>query len=147
LQREIAGLPVQSIVNERWAEGLGSSIRAGLEALERCDREGAAEAVVLMLCDQPFVTAAVINALVTAYRSSGKGIIASEYGGTTGVPALFRRDYFGELAALSGTAGAKQIVAAHASEVVRVPFPQGTIDIDTPEDYLQLQRALLPHTP
>ncbi len=142
LQSEIDGLPVQPVVNERWTEGLGSSIRAGLEALERCDREGAAEALVLMLCDQPFVTPAVINDLVVAYRSSGKEIIASEYGGTLGVPALFGREYFPELAALSGPAGAKQVIAAHTSEVARVPFPQGTIDIDTPEDYLGLQSAI-----
>jgi molybdenum cofactor cytidylyltransferase len=140
LQSEIDDLPVQAVVNEWWAEGMGSSIRAGLEALEHGDREGAAEAVVLMLCDQPFVMAAVINDLVTAFRSSGKGIIASEYGGTVGVPALFGREYFAELAALSGAAGARQIIAAHASEVVRVPFPKGTTDIDTPEDYLQLQQ-------
>ena len=146
LQSEIDDLPVQAVVNERWAEGLGSSIRAGMEALERCDREGAAEAVVLMLCDHPFVTAPVINDLVAAYRLSGKGIMASEYGGTMGVPALFGREYFAELAALHSAAGAKQIIAAHALDVVRVPFPQGTTDIDTPEDYLQLQRAILPHT-
>jgi xanthine dehydrogenase accessory factor len=141
LQREIGGLPVQSVVNERWAGGLGSSIRAGLEAVERCDREGAAEAVVLTLSDQPFVTDAVINDLVVTYRSSGKRIIASEYGGTLGVPALFGREYFAELAALSGAAGAKQIIAAHASDVGRVPFPQGTADIDTPEDYVALQSS------
>jgi xanthine/CO dehydrogenase XdhC/CoxF family maturation factor/CTP:molybdopterin cytidylyltransferase MocA len=141
LHSEIGGLPVQPVVNERWAEGLGSSIRAGVEALERCDREEAAEAVVLMLCDQPFVTAAVIDELVTAYRSSGKRLIASEYGGTMGVPALFGREYFAELAALSGAAGAKQIIAVHASEVVRVPFPNGATDIDTPEDYVALQSS------
>ncbi len=146
LHSEIDDLPVQQVVNERWAEGMGSSIRAGLEALKHYDRAGAAKAVVLMLCDQPFVTAAVINDLVMAYRSSGKGIIASEYGGTMGVPALFGREYFAELAALSGATGAKQIIAAHASEVVRVPFPKGITDVDTPEDYLQLQRAILPHT-
>jgi xanthine/CO dehydrogenase XdhC/CoxF family maturation factor/CTP:molybdopterin cytidylyltransferase MocA len=146
LQREIGGLPVQSVVNERWAEGLGSSIRVGVEALEHGDREGAAEAVVLMLCDQPFVTDVVINNLVTAYRSSGKGIIASEYGGTMGVPALFGREYFAKLAALGGAAGAQQIIAAHASDIVRVPFPNGTTDIDTPEDYLGLQHAILAHT-
>jgi molybdenum cofactor cytidylyltransferase len=87
------------------------------------------------------VTAAVIDELVTAYRSSGKRLIASEYGGTMGVPALFGREYFAELAALSGAAGAKQIIAVHASEVVRVPFPNGATDIDTPEDYVALQSS------
>jgi molybdenum cofactor cytidylyltransferase len=146
LQSEIDGLLVQPVVNERWTEGMGSSIRAGLEALKHCDREGAVKAVVLMLCDQPCVTAPVINKLVTSYRSSGKGIIVSEYDGIAGVPALFGHEYFADLAALSGRAGAKHIIAAHTSDVVRVPFPQGTTDVDTPEDYRQLLRGMLPHT-
>lgn len=142
LQSEIDDLPVQQVMNERWADGMGSSIRAGLEALEHCDREGISKAVVLMLCDQPCVTAAVINHLVRVFRSSSKGIVASEYGGTVGVPALFAREYFAALGALSGSAGAKQIIAAHASEVMRVPFPQGATDVDTPEDYLHLCEGL-----
>ena len=146
LQSEIDGLLIRSVINDRWAEGMGSSIRAGLEALKHCDREGAAKAVILMLCDQPFVTAAVINNLVTAFRSNSKGIVASEYGGILGVPALFAREYFAALVALSGAAGAKQFIAAHASEVMRVPFPQGTTDVDTPEDYRQLLRAMMPQT-
>jgi molybdenum cofactor cytidylyltransferase len=146
LQSEIDGLLVRSVINDRWAEGMGSSIRAGLEALKHCDREGAAKAVVLMLCDQPFVTAAVINNLVTAFRSNSKGIVASEYGGIVGVPALFAREYFAALAALSGAAGAKQIIADHTSDVVRVSFPKGITDIDTPEDYLQLRSTILPQT-
>jgi molybdenum cofactor cytidylyltransferase len=146
LQREIDGLPLQQVVNERWTEGMGSSISAGLEALKHCDREGAAKAVVLMLCDQPFVTASVINNLVTVFCSNGTGIVASEYGGTVGVPALFGHEYFADLAALSGAVGAKQIIAAHASDVVRVPFPQGATDVDTTEDYRQLLRPMLPQT-
>ncbi len=142
LQSEIDDLPVQSVTNERWADGMGSSIQAGLGALNANDRVGDAEALVLILCDQPYVTAAVINDLVTAYHSNGKGIIASEYGGTLGVPALFGRQYFAELATMSGPAGAKHIIAAHASDVVPVPFPKGITDIDTPEDYRQLQRAM-----
>jgi molybdenum cofactor cytidylyltransferase len=141
LLRETSGLPVQRVVNGRWAEGLGSSIRAGLAALNDWDREGAVEAVVLMLCDQPFVTPAVINGLVVAYRSSGKGIIASEYGGTLGVPALFGRRHFAELAALDGPEGAKRVILAHRSDVVGLAFPHGASDIDTPDDYLQLQRG------
>lgn len=143
LQSEIGGLPVRSVINEQWADGMGSSIQVGVRALKTYDRADNTGALVLMLCDQPCVTAAVITDLVTAYHSNGKGIIASEYAGTLGVPALFGRAYFAELARLSGAAGAKHIIAAHASDVVRVPFPEGTTDIDTPEDYRQLQRAML----
>ena len=59
---------------------------------------------------------------------------------------MFEREYFAELARMSGAAGAKHIIAAHASDVVRVPFSKGITDIDTPEDYRQLQRAMRPQT-
>jgi molybdenum cofactor cytidylyltransferase len=143
-QSEIDDLPVRSVTNERWAEGMGSSIQVGVRALKAYDREDNTEALVLMLCDQPYVRAAVINDLVTAYHANGKGIIASEYSGTLGVPALFGREYFAELAAMSGAAGAKHLIATHTSDVMPVPFPKGITDIDTPEDYRQLQRAIVP---
>lgn len=147
LHSEIYDLPTHQVVNTRWAEGMGSSIRAGMEALDLCDRKSVTDAVVLMLCDQPFVTAAVINNLVTAFRANSKGIVASEYSGTVGVPALFGSEYFAALASLNSAAGAKQIITAHASDVMRVPFPQGTTDVDTPEDYLRLQRRVLSQAP
>ncbi|HMS82178.1 MAG TPA: nucleotidyltransferase family protein [Nitrospira sp.] len=139
LRCQIDDLPVQQIINNQWAEGIGASIRTGLHALEQCNREGTTKTVVLMLCDQPFVTTALIDDLVRASRTTGKGIVASEYGGTVGVPALFRREYFPELATLSGDSGAKRIIAAHPGDVVGVPFSQGLTDIDTPEDYSHLQ--------
>jgi molybdenum cofactor cytidylyltransferase len=142
LQSEIDDFPVRSVINDRWADGMGSSIQVGVGALKTYDRADNTEALVLMLCDQPCVTAAVINDLVTAYHSNGKGIIASEYGGTLGVPALFGRQYFAVLATMCGAVRAKHIIAAHASDVVRVSFPKGITDIDTPEDYRQLQRAM-----
>lgn len=142
LQSEIDDLPVRSVTNDRWADGMGFSIQVGVGALQNHDRADNTKALVLMLCDQPYVRAAVINDLVTAYHANGKGIIASEYDGTLGVPALFGRQYFAELATMSGPAGAKHIIAAHASNVVRVPFPKGITDIDTPEDYRQLLRAM-----
>jgi molybdenum cofactor cytidylyltransferase len=146
LKREIDDLPVRSVINERWADGMGSSIQVGIETLNTYDRADSIEALVLMLCDQPYVTAAVINDLVMAYHLNGKGIIASEYDGTLGVPALFGREYFAELATLRGAVGAKHIIAAHASDVVPVPFPREMIDIDTPEDYRKLQSAMLSHS-
>ena len=132
-RREVADLSVHVIDNPQWASGMGSSLRVGLAALEALNDR--ANAALVTVCDQPFVAAPVLEALATAYRSSGKGIVASEYGGTLGVPALFAREHFAELAELLGAVGAKQVIAAHASDVVRVPFPEGMIDIDTSEDY------------
>ena len=110
---------------------MSSSLRAGLAALD----DNAANAAIVTVCDQPFALAPVLESLARAYRSSGRGIVASEYGGVVGVPALFAREHFAELAGLRGAGGAKQVIAAHASNVVRVPFPEGVIDIDTWEDY------------
>lgn len=142
LQSEVDDLPVQSVINERWAEGMGSSIQFGVRALKTYDRADRIKALVLMLCDQPSVTAAVIDNLVTTYHSNSKGIIASRYGGTSGVPALFGRKYFAKLATMNGAAGAKHLITVHTSDVVPVPFPKGITDIDTPEDYRQLLRAM-----
>ena len=146
LQSEIDNLPVRSVVNERWTDGMGSSIQVGVGILNTYDPADRTKALVLMLCDQPYVTAAVIDDLVTAYHLNGKGIIASEYDGTLGAPALFVREYFAELETLRGAAGAKHLIAAHASDVVPMPFPNGMTDIDTPEDYRQLQHAMQPQT-
>jgi xanthine dehydrogenase accessory factor len=130
---EVRNLPVQVVHNSDWASGMGGSLRAGLVALEADNNR--AEAAIVTVCDQPFAAAPVLEALATAYRSSGKGIVASEYGGVLGVPALFDRAHFAELAGLCGAGGAKQVIAEHADEVLQVPFPGGIADIDTPQDY------------
>jgi molybdenum cofactor cytidylyltransferase len=69
-------------------------------------------------------------------RAEGR-IVACEYAGTIGVPALFERSLFPELLALSGSTGAKPVLEAHPTDVVRLPWPDGAKDIDRPED-LQL---------
>ena len=111
---------------------MASSVRAGVEAL------GDAAAAVLLLCDQPHVTAAVISGLVAAHRATGRPVVASTYGGSFGVPALFGRALFAELAQLEGAAGARQVIMRHASEAHFLPFPSGEVDVDTPDDFLRL---------
>ena len=125
-----------------WAEGMGSSVRCGIAALESL-AGSAAEAAVLMLCDQPFVTASVIERLVAAYRTGRPLIIASEYVSqgkmVRGVPALFRRDLFEELSGLGAAEGAKSIIKRHESEAAIVAAQEGGFDVDTPEDYNRLR--------
>lgn len=135
--QEVSHFPVQVIENQQWSEGIGSSIRTGIKALNAFPEE--VEAAVLALCDQPFISSQVINEIVEAYSLTGKPIVAAEYSGTLGVPALFSRPFFSELMTLESTGGAKQIIAKHTNDVFRVPFAKGAIDIDTPKDYEQLQ--------
>ena len=137
LRQEVKDLPVQVVENLRWGEGMSSSIRAGVAALDADPNR--ISAVVLALCDQPFVSAQVINHLVEVYHFTGKPIVASKYSGTLGVPALFSHTLFSELKALRGGEGAKQVITNYPCEVFSVPFPAGAIDIDTPKDYEQFR--------
>jgi molybdenum cofactor cytidylyltransferase len=116
---------------------MSSSIRVGIEALVTPNPRIAA--VVLMLCDQPFVTRNVIVGLVKAQYETGCSIVASGYGGSYGVPALFGKAHFAELAKLKGAAGAKQVIQKHLQKVQLLPFPEGEIDVDTPDDFARLQ--------
>ena len=135
-RRELEGLDVREVLNPLWETGMASSIRAGLEELVNADANLAA--AVLLLCDQPHVTAEVINALVAAHRATGSAVVASTYGGSYGVPAVFARTLFAELAQLEGATGAKQLIKRYAAEAHFLPFPRGEVDVDTPDDFSRL---------
>ena len=136
-RKALRELDVQEAENQQWESGISSSVRVGIEALVTANPQTAA--VVLMLCDQPFVTREIIARLVAAHRETGRSIVASRYGGSYGVPALFGKGHFAELTTLEGDAGAKQIIQRHLPKVHLLPFPEGEIDIDTPEDLARLQ--------
>ena len=135
-RRELDGLDVREVLNTRWETGMASSIRAGVEGLVSANPDAAA--AVLLLCDQPHVTADLISNLVAAHRSTGKAVVASTYGGSFGVPALFSRALFAELAGLEGMIGAKQVIKRYASEAHLLPFQDGEVDVDTPDDFSRL---------
>jgi molybdenum cofactor cytidylyltransferase len=99
---------------------MASSIRAGVEGIVGAEPDVAA--AVLVLCDQPHVTAGVIYGLVAAHRATGSPVVASTYGGSFGVPALFSRTLFAGLTRLEGKSGAKEIIERHASEAHFLPF-------------------------
>jgi molybdenum cofactor cytidylyltransferase len=140
IKPEISQLPVQIVENQQWAEGMSTSIRVGLEALLAMNPN--LEAVAIALCDQPFVSFPILDRIVEAYHLTGKPIIASEYSGTLGVPALFNGTLFSELMTLKSTEGAKKLIKKHIHEVFSVPFAEGAIDIDTPKDYEQLHTLI-----
>jgi molybdenum cofactor cytidylyltransferase len=136
-RKALRGLDVREAENQQWESGISSSVRVGIEALVTANPQIAA--VVLMLCDQPFVTREIITQLVAAHRETGRSIVASRYGGSYGVPALFDKIHFAELTTLKGDAGAKRVIQKHLPKIHLVPFPKGEIDIDTPDDLARLQ--------
>jgi molybdenum cofactor cytidylyltransferase len=136
LKEEIKSNNVNVVINTEWQEGIASSIRYGIKTLLRINPF--VEGTVLMLCDQPHVTSALINNLMITYQQTGKLIVACNYGNTFGPPVFFHKKIFPELLMLTGNVGAKSLISKHADDVEFVLFPEGSIDVDTEADYQKL---------
>jgi molybdenum cofactor cytidylyltransferase len=128
----LARLPVLVTENPAWAEGMASSLRAGLETLRTFSR--ALDGALVAVADQPAFSAEVVARLVAARHESGRSIAAARYAGRLGVPALFSREHFTALAALTGEAGARKFLAERSSDTANVELPAMAIDLDTPAD-------------
>jgi molybdenum cofactor cytidylyltransferase len=112
------------VVNHEAAEGMASSIRAGLRALET---GGAPVSGVLILaCDQPAVTSGHLCELA----NGGSDVVASAYAGRKGVPAYFPSTVFEALRGLRGDHGARDLI----QNARAVPLPDGDLDVDTMQD-------------
>ncbi len=133
----IDGMPVVVIVNEHWETGMGSSIRCGVAAL--LNKEPDLDAILLALCDQPKITAAVLDLLVSTQSASAKSVTAAEYAGTLGTPAVFSEAIFPELLALPDAAGGRSIINRHQPEITRLPVPEAEFDLDTAEDLKRMK--------
>jgi CTP:molybdopterin cytidylyltransferase MocA len=124
--------------NDRWRQGIASSIEAGVRALSLCAPE--ADGVLLMGCDQPRLTADHLRALIAAFEGQAAAVIAaSSYAGVQAAPAVFPRATFGGLRALRGDRGARSVIESAPCPVVAREFPGGEVDIDSPEDLAALE--------
>lgn len=157
---ELVGLPVIMPVNTEWGEGLASSLRAGLTALSN----EPVNAFLILLTDQPHVTADLLRQLINVAQETGRGIVASRYAGADGagtpwsgiperavrpaepahlgVPALFAIRYKTEFMAFTGDVGARKLIRQYPDDCAEVPFPLGAVDLDTPQDVEQWQRTV-----
>ncbi|MBM0745064.1 nucleotidyltransferase family protein (plasmid) [Phormidium sp. CLA17] len=133
IRPEIEDLPLQIIENQHWQSGMGTSISTGLAAL--LEQKPTLKAMLILVCDQPFVSTALIDQLVVAYQSTNYQIVATTYLETIGVPALLSDRYFSELLRLNSDTGARQIIQQHLNETYTIDFPKGAIDLDTPDQY------------
>ena len=120
------------VQNSQWTQGVGTSIRVGIQHL--IDNAPGVDAAVLLVCDQPFVDCDLVRGLIVMHSETGKPIVASAYADTLGVPALFDRSIFQELLRLDGHLGAKTIILSNRARVAEFSFPKGGVDIDTLED-------------
>jgi molybdenum cofactor cytidylyltransferase len=113
------------VLNDAWEEGMASSIRVGVAAVDGAD------GVVLMACDQPAVTADHLRKLL----ATGE-VMASAYAGRRGVPAYFPASSFPVLMQLRGDAGARELLR----EAPVVELSGGELDVDTATELARATR-------
>lgn len=141
MKKELGNLPVECVINKEWESGMGASISCGIGELNRIEPD--TERVIIMVCDQPYVSAQVLQELVRKQEETGKDIVACAYAGTVGVPALFTKNIFASLRNLKGNEGAKKIMLSHQDSLATIQFEKGSVDIDTKEDWDRFGKSLL----
>lgn len=122
-----------------WAEGMGSSLAAGVRHL--LDLSPDLDGVLVLLSDQPAVTDDLLESMFEALSKPEVSLVLCDHGKATGPPSLFAAKHFDALMALGGDQGAKGIASRHPDEVVRVSFPEGAWDIDSPEAWEEFTRV------
>jgi molybdenum cofactor cytidylyltransferase len=132
VSESLRGEAVDIVFNPAWETGMASGIVAGMSNMLLLYPD--VNAVVIAVCDQPYISASLLLKLVSTFETSGKGIVGCSYEDNVGTPVLFSAAYFERLLALSGNEGAKKLVRQHTDDLATVDFPEGNIDIDTPDD-------------
>src|SRR5690348_1454819 len=139
-ERVAAALPpgrYQRVDNPRFAEGLSTSLQAGLDALPE-DIDGA----LILLADMPFTSPATVEALLSAAREEPERIAAMNQGGRPIPPVYWPRALFAALHDIHGDEGGRSLLML-SPEAVHLVEPAGsdeTLDIDTPDDYQRIAR-------
>ena len=127
----LAGRALDFVVHAGWAEGMASSLRAGIAALP-----GGPDGALIAFGDMPAFRPAAVRALIAAFDpAAGRSICVPVYRGLRGHPVLFGASHFDELGALRGDVGARELLLRHAERIASVPVEDAGVhlDVDTPE--------------
>ena len=132
IQQQIRFGKERVVLNPDYAQGMSTSIQAGLRALP-----ATAEAAMIVLADQPFVKSQTLNLLIDEYRRARPGVVIPTYNGFRGNPVIVDRLLFAEMMNIRGDTGCRAIFGDHAESIVKVAVDdRGVIaDIDTTDDF------------
>ncbi|MFZ0397079.1 MAG: nucleotidyltransferase family protein [Methyloceanibacter sp.] len=133
----LRGLAVTIVANPDYADGLSTSLRAGLRALPQ-----GIDGALILLGDMPEVESSVLTALVAAFTGESAICVPVRHG-RRGNPVLWGSAYFAEMMGLTGDSGAKSLMARHEAHLVEVEVASDSIfeDVDAPEDLARLRRS------
>ncbi|WP_422103954.1 nucleotidyltransferase family protein [Winogradskyella sp.] len=124
---------IEVIVNPNYQNGLSSSIKCGIE---RINREHI-DAILITLGDQPLIPPAYFNELIATYKAQQRKIVATDYIGNFGVPIVIPKRYFSDLTELKGDQGAKEFLNSQGDNIIGLKT-ETLFDVDTQEDYKEL---------
>lgn len=132
VKKKIKGLPVKTTINPNYREGMLSSLQWGFQNVS-----ANIQAVLVVLGDQPGISAAVVNEVIKAYKETGKGIAIPTYKNERGHPVLIEIKYRKEVENLNPDIGLRQLVYNHPEDTTEVEVGSASIlrDIDNLEDY------------
>jgi len=132
IEEKIKNFPVKIVYNRDFRSGMLSSVQCGFKAVPEETR-----AVLVVLGDQPKISADVINKLIDAYKSTGKGIVLPVYKKERGHPVLIDVKYGEEVENLSPEVGLRGTVYNHPEDILEVDIETSSIfqDIDDESDY------------
>jgi len=124
------------VVNEKHRAGMGTSLALAIRSIQHV-----ASAVIVMLADQPMVSAQHVATLIARWSGDEREIVASAYAKTSGVPALFASGCFEKLGELAADQGARKLLDDPEFAVHPVEFEDAATDIDTVADLARLSRS------
>jgi molybdenum cofactor cytidylyltransferase len=133
----LRGLAVTIVANPDYADGLSTSLRAGLRALPP-----GIDGALILLGDMPRIEASMLSALVAAFTGANAICVPVRHG-RRGNPVLWGSAYFAEIMRLTGDTGAKPLMAQHEAQLIEVEVATDSIfeDVDAPEDLARLKRS------
>lgn len=140
IEKALAGLSVQLVHNPDFAQGLGSSLKAGIAAVP-----AEADGAIVCLGDMPQVDASLIDRLIAAFDPDrGALIVMPTVEGRRGNPVLWSRRFFSDLMAIEGDVGARHFIGRYSEAVVEVPLEDkaALVDVDTPEALVGVKAAI-----
>lgn len=130
IRQALSGLTLDIADNPDFAEGLSTSLKAGIAAVPAM-----ASGALVVLGDMPRITSADLDRLIETFeRSGGMAVVRASHFGKRGNPVILPRALFEGVRQLQGDTGARHLVEAHDVEVIDVELGEGAfIDVDTPE--------------
>ena len=140
VEKALAGLPVQFVHNPDFAQGLGTSLKAGIAAVP-----AEADGAIVCLADMPQVDASLLNRLIAAFDPDrGALIVMPTAEGRRGNPVLWSRRFFPDLMAIEGDVGARHFIGRYSEAAVEVPLEgkAALVDVDTPEALIGVKAAI-----